>query len=836
MKVPRFYSVICAILLAGFSLSCGGEIARISQSGAIVALENASVTVKYDLSEGTFSLYDKERGLVCVSEAFSKWNDISSTSSGFTHTWKKRSITDGFGNGLALEITSSGENRPELTTHFILHENQPFLSLRCGLVNTTADTIQLKQLKPIAGGKAFDGCDISKNFSMLDGNSGGQKTRVHHGSYLHSKNNLLVTFGEPGSSHSLVMGGLTYDDFEKFAEAGEPLPGIAEPESKSSGDVPPDTLNIQLFAEDPVGKRIDPGSTYLPEDLFYIDCVTENPFEALERYGSCLKTAQNIELNPYYFPTVCLWYAYVYGDGSTGTDTPGAVAEMERIVDSGFLKYTKAAVRLVPDNYAENNQQGWWDDEHWQRLQVYDYRGRSVEAGWHNKPYETTKKWGEAITKLGGIPLTYVQTGKRSQDYAEAFPGHMLFNETNAPLLDKNGNKQFFPPSPHDQYNWIGNTMVKHTFDYTDPDFLKHLSAVYSNLKDGGVRGLMFDYPYLGWAYAGGMEDKYSTTAHAYRNIFRIAREGLGPECYIHERDIRRGSDVSLGLIDSERTWGDTDIISPAMTALSGLRWYKNRVVVSYDLDAKNLLKCDPENRDEVRSLLTMCYIVSGRFLLGNSFATLSNENMYDFSRLFPFHSEAQSARPVDAFTSEIPTIYDFIIDPAWHQVTLYNPEKISRKIQVDLAGDTAFGALGLNPDKNYYVYDFWNDTFVGNISGGDTLSQNLRFGEARMLSVHEALDRPQFISTNRHIMQGFVDISEIAWDGESMSLSGESDVPADEEYTIVIASNGYKPLSSQADNAESSIRILDAEEGLATLTIMSRQSGKIGWEITFNK
>jgi hypothetical protein len=632
------------------------------------------------------------------------------------------------------------------------------------------------------------------------------------------------------------MGGLTYDDFEKFAEAGGNLPGVAEPEILSSGDSPPETLEIQLFAEDPVGKRIDPGSKYLPNDLFYIDCVTANPFDALEKYGLCLKTAQKIEINPYYFPTVCLWYAYVYGDGSTGTDTPGAVAEMERIVQSGFLKYTKAAVRLVPDNYAENNQQGWWDDEHWQRLQVYNYLGRKVEAGWYNKPYETTKKWGEAVTKLGGIPLTYIQTGKRSQDYAEAFPGHMLFNQANAPVFDKNGNKQFYPPSPYDQYSWIGGTMVKHSYDYTDPGFIKHLREVYKNLKKGGVKGLMFDFPNTGWAYAGGMEDRYSTTAHAYRNIFRIAREILCPVCYIDERDIDRGSDISLGLIDSQRTWGDTDIINPGMVTLCGLRWYKNRVVVSYDLDSKNLLKCDPKNRDEVRSLLTMCYVVSGRFLLGNSFGALTPENVFDLSRIFPFHSEPKSARPVDAFKNEIPETYDFAVNSSWHQVTFYNPGKTSKTISVDLSGDTAFGALGLNPVKFYYVYDFWNNTFLGKISGGEILIQTLRPVEARMMSVHEALDRPQFISTNRHVMQGYVDIREMVWNERSSILSGESDVSADEEYKIVVAGNGYKPVSCRVEKAESSVGTLDTEENLSVLTIKSCRSGKIRWEIEFTQ
>ncbi len=65
----------------------------------------------------------------------------------------------------------------------------------------------------------------------------------------------------------------------------------------------------QLYAEDPVGKRVDPGIRYLPDDRFYVDFVTDNPFTNLEQYGLGIKLAQKINLNIYDFPTVCLSYA-----------------------------------------------------------------------------------------------------------------------------------------------------------------------------------------------------------------------------------------------------------------------------------------------------------------------------------------------------------------------------------------------------------------------------------------------------------------------------------------------------------------------------------------------
>jgi hypothetical protein len=91
------------------------------------------------------------------------------------------------------------------------------------------------------------------------------------------------------------------------------------------------------------------------------------------------------------------------------------------------------------------------------------------------------------------------------------------------------------------------------------------MREVYANLKGGGIAGLMYDYPSTGWAVNGGFEDRGATTSSAYRNIFKVAREGLGETCYLHERNLGRGSDVTLGLVASQRVWGDNDRINPAM-------------------------------------------------------------------------------------------------------------------------------------------------------------------------------------------------------------------------------------------------------------------------------
>ena len=600
-------------------------------------------------------------------------------------------------------------------------------------------------------------------------------------------------------------------------------------------DLPRVSYTGRLFASDPVGKRVDPGQLYLAPDQFYIDVTGSDPFATLEEYAQNVRRAQQVELSVYDFPTVCLWYAADKRYGGTGSGaadntSAGAVEEARDIAESGFLRYSRAAVRLVPDSYMPDNQQGWWDDEHWQRE---DTDRDTTQNGRYVEPYETTEKWGQAVTRLGVIPLTYFQTSYRSEDYAEKFPGHMLFNQRYAWKGDPVDTKgEMFTTWEN---TWIRNGRIVWGYDYTDPDFLGHLRRVYANLKRGGVKGLMFDYPASGWAKAGGMEDDYSTTAAAYRTIFRLPHELLGPESYVHERNMERGSDVTLGVVASMRTENDTDLMDGTTVTRCGLRWYKNRVLVHFDTDSKDLLELE-KNRDHVRAVLTMCYVVSGRLLLANSFDRLSDETLWDLSRTFPYHATPKSARPVDAFVSDMPMVYDYEVSPEWHQVTFYNPDKDNPKqIGIDLSGAQVDGALGLDPGAEYYFYDFWNDRFVGIMKGTMRLEQTLRPGEARMIGVRARLRHPQVIATDRHLMQGYLDLRDVKWNHENHTLSGFSRIVGKDPCRVVLAPNQHRAFKVECRNPDVEAKLVPRKDGLVEFILSGAENAEAEWSVHFD-
>lgn len=880
--------------------------------------------------------------------------------------------------GQYLLITSSKDGRAGLGLRFGLLPGKDFVVIDGGVMNRGTSVMQIREISVLTNGLLYGGGKMTPGFRMLDGNGGGEDTRVTGKPVLDCRNNFLLTWGKPDKREVLVAGGLTYSEIEKFVRvsggskgngAGVALPsgltlaarldagksgevqqppvavrvikgspyqwesgygpeyddvlfdketitlavsglkqgtgyslGLAWSDdadtriesvswslksgtlntllaprklpSHGGGDAPeqiwlnlpstavtkdtlyihvrneggvnavlsdfmiceglvmenengiarpvseinavPENLRLNLYASDPVGKRVDPGQPWFPEDAFYLSVGHVNPFAAMEQYGDVLKDFQKIDLQYYTFPTVCLWYAQhkAYGDGPSVNDAPGAVAEMDRAVKSGFLKYSPVSIRLVPDAYEENNEQGWWDEKHWQMYGTGKYSNPpdgnvDVAPGHYKKPYETTRKWAQAIIERGGIPLTYFQTGRRSDDYAAAFPEHMLFNGRDASVSDA---------------DWMIKGKV--SYDFTDPGFLAHMKEVYGNLADGGVQGLMYDYPYTAWARYGGMENAYTTTAAAYRTVFQLARTGLGPAAYLDERNLDHGSDITLGIMSSQRIWGDTDKMSPLMISRGALRWYKNRKVVSYDMDAKNLLKAQPANSDGVRKLLTLMYATCGRFLMANSFDRLNPDLLHDLSRIFPYPASWISARPADAFTSKYPEIFIFKVSDGWYQLVVYNPDDLNpatKTIRFD--SPDYFGAMDLNPVKNYYAFEFWEDKLNGEFMGSGSLRLDLRPGEAKMLSVREKVEYPQLLSTDRHLMQGMIETRDIKWNPETLEVTGKVKLVQGEEMNLTFANNGFVLKSADLEGGTATFSPVNRDQ-LSTVKIAPGQAG----------
>ena len=378
----------------------------------------------------------------------------------------------------------------------------------------------------------------------------------------------------------------------------------------------------------------------------------------------------------------------------------------------------------MPDTYTPYNPQGWWDDAHWQKHGYYFEAPRLRKSS----ARECTNRapWLSPISSPVIQPPAY---GNRiCKDFRDTHPGLLLKD------------------------SW------HNSLDYSKPEAQTHILERFGALR-GHIDGVMVDYADQLWfslLYGRSPDRRLATstfeniragnkgpivqpadpkmTATAFYRFFSLLREGLGPTAWIHERNLEQpNNNITLGIVDSQRTVLDSDKISPGIITRSGLRWYKNRTVIAYDMDAKDITRAwtpeksgcekgfkgwsgsvqDRTAHDADHGVCSRQPSIAGQLVSRH----LPPEAMHDIERTFPYPTEPRSARPVDAFSHKgWPRVYDFAVTPDWHQVTLFNSTLPTRKetIAVPLSGEPVDGALGLDPSAEYHVYDFWNDTYIG--------------------------------------------------------------------------------------------------------------------------
>lgn len=785
-----FTSAVCGALLAAP--------VDVKQNGQVITLSNEKVTFKADSARRCFSIIDSVSKDVMLENAYMEADGLGRDHRSKSHDWKGwiatqavEDVSDAFGKGKRVVLVYSQSPHPAAPAYifsYTLHEGEGAIIMGFGMRNTTRADLRLMEAVPMAGAVLFPG-KTCEGAQTLNGSAGAEAAMVKSGMSRESANSLMLTCTVDGQRRTVVWGGLANKEFGKWVAL------------RDNG--------LEMRAKDPVGRLVDHGQDYLSEDTFYVDVTCNDPFVALERYGRAMRLANNARPNVYDFPVLCGWGVGALSKLPGVNNSVKLVGELEAAQKAGLAKYTKVAIRLEPDSYcygSGNTEQGWWDDAHWAKF------GHLVA------PYDTFSTWCAAIRERDGIPYTYFQVGMPSDDYALSFPDHILFKDVS----------RVHVAHPHHQ------PLV--SFDYTSKGFQKYMLDVWQRLRKDGMGGIKFDYPETGWRPEGGFENRHATTAFAYRECFRLAREGLGPEACLDERNLGESGkpclDLTAGLVDTQRNWSDSNKFVPGMVSIGGLRWYKNRTVFNYYPDSKTVHDCTPDVR---RSMLTMVYLTSGRIDLATSFTLFTPEIVHDFTRIYPAYREPFTARPLDAFTGvKDPQVYDLELTPDWHQVALFNTVDKRETITVPLCGDrTVSGAIGLDPAAAYYIYDFWSDRLVGKLSGTNRIEQTVDPLCCVMLSVRKVQPNPQVLSTSRHVLQGWVELQEVKWENAVKQLSGMAKVIGGEPFRITVANNGRKPLSVKVTGGSAKLEQKTVGD-LCVIELSSSSNADCLWQLKY--
>lgn len=146
---------------------------------------------------------------------------------------------------------------------------------------------------------------------------------------------------------------------------------------------------------------------------------------------------------------------------------------------------------------------------------------------------------------------------------------------------------------------------------------------------------------------------------------------------------------------------------------------------------------------------------------------------------------------------------------------------------------EVKFADLGLDPGKEYYVFEFWTRRLLGSFLTSFAPGPLDPLYRSQALAIRERKPHPQVLATSRHVTCGGVDLVDVRWaDG---TLSGKSLVVAGDPYELFLTEpKGYRLEAFDCPEA----RVLGTrKEGTVVgVTLLPGAGGTIGWSARFIK
>ncbi len=346
-----------------------------------------------------------------------------------------------------------------------------------------------------------------------------------------------------------------------------------------------------------------------------------------------------------------------------------------------------------------------------------------------------------------------------------------------------------------------------YALDPTHPKGEEFLRHVFRTLREWGIRYYMLDF--LGAASG---TDHYNQ--HHDKSVVRgvpVMRKGLeiiaeaaGPDTYTlsssgptftcvgHVTAARMGNDYGEGRpMDAETYhYPATFLINRAGAATSHLHASTNMAAAYFTHrklfinDAGNVMTVDqPLAVSDAQITATIFGINGGPVMLGDDIDRISEDRLAFIKKVFPRYPEM--ARPIDLFDSpspDYPKVFHLHIEGGWDAwdivaVLNYGDEPLTQPIPLQ--------RLDMAPDASYLLWEFWDQRYVGTISG--ELNAVVPPASARLYRLTRRREHPWVLSTDMHVMQGNSELAEVVWNAETMTLSGTATRPAGETGSLFV-------------------------------------------------
>lgn len=328
-----------------------------------------------------------------------------------------------------------------------------------------------------------------------------------------------------------------------------------------------------------------------------------------------------------------------------------------------------------------------------------------------------------------------------------------------------------------------------------------------------------------------------------FRSALPAMREAIGPESYwIGCWGI---SLPALGYVNGARTEGDVKTsyegYRRAVGAIQGWAFLHN---IGWYCDPDAVLVRPPLSDGVARGWATAMGISGQSLFASDRMRDLPESRVELLRRIFPTTDiRALDLNKVSAATRSIWDLKIAHPQPVgrnYDVVAVFNLDQFKAESRL-----VSWAELGLDPAQPHHVYDFWGKAYLGAWERGVFI--DVPPGDVRLLSIVPMLDKPQVISTSRHVTQGWLDLkslSDSSTDGLH-TIQGTSSVIANDPYTLVFGTPRAGPAlvlegfeatyqDDQGEPAGSALCSFTSSRGTASATVRPDRMGLINWRARF--
>jgi hypothetical protein len=408
---------------------------------------------------------------------------------------------------------------------------------------------------------------------------------------------------------------------------------------------------------------------------------------------------------------------------------------------------------------------------------------------WHgdwegNARFPHGMKWlADRIRQLGLKPGIWLAP------YVISEPTEVFQRHPDWLLRHPDGRLRRVGPWPSEDSDWARNESPKrYGLDITHPGAAVWLADLFDTVANRwGYEMIKIDFVDWSLLAADRYYDPSVTRAQAYRKGFEIMRRAMGPDR--HLQDCGPGP-VTVGLLDSMRieldqnygfrkdTWKQYFTESASSAPAAAKRYYFHKRTWVNDADHVCLALLSPGQAQAAASLIAL---TGGNLLSGDRLPDLDPIRLEILKKILPAFGEA--ARPVDLFDTDRHSVFALRIQKPfgeWTVVGLFNSSEtqaVERTIPLN--------RLWLDPVKTYIAYDFWAERLHGEVLG--ELRVTIAPASVILLALHEKRGVPQVISTDRHVLQGAIELESTTWNVETETVEGVSLGPLGTAHNVAV-------------------------------------------------